>query len=198
MSKYEERLALVREVSESSPDRYRFVHYSGKKDAPHVVLGVLHEPAASVSLSLMVNALIVPNACVFAERSMDVPNFTIDDAVSLAQNMKHVNDWQCYILPKLMEKKGALVSYDCSALQRRTKAGEKDHELFMQACTRREYRFAARLTELAQRYARVVGVFGSAHVISPIFDGLPEKDFARYVFSLPKKGAKVPEEVYQV
>lgn len=164
-----------------------FVHYRGNEHAKHIILGEDHSPQAGLAIENAFRRLVIPNmTIVIGEAAQGAIQGTIS---SLEEAWKYRNDltrWQQDSLSFLIENKVPLQIHDSSSYARhvqRTKGVKGQTGRFMHANSRRDYAFAANICDKVETFGRVIGVFGSLHVLSPVFNrALEEIDCVSYVF----------------
>ncbi len=163
-----------------------FVLYKGSPDSAHVVLGENHSVAAAICVTRALDNLVdeKQKTLVVAETPLGVRDYKITNVADAFVYRKELAGWQELSIDLLLKRGAHLMTHDSQRFVRVNISLKKNPEAFMKVTRKRDYTLAKTFVGkmCSGEYDRVIGVYGSTHVISPIFDAMLPGDTARYVF----------------
>ena len=162
-----------------------FALYKGSPESQHAILGEDHSQPAALAVYFALDKLVEAGkkTLVIGETPYHGRDYTIKNVSDAFASRERLVGWPDKTINLLLERGAHLVMHDSSRLLRLSTEVRKDDEEFMRISAHRDAKQASLFSDKTKEYERVIGIYGSLHVLSPVLDRMLEKiNLARYVF----------------
>lgn len=163
-----------------------FALFKSNHESQHIILGEDHSVGATLGIMRALDGLVDSSVktLVIGETPHGARDYFIRDVADAFEYRKEMVGWHEEVIKMLLQRNAHLMTHDSKRLSRQTlDVKDVDNDSVMQKTQRRDYLLAQTFSEQTKKYEKVIGIYGSTHVVSPIFDRvLQDMPVARYVF----------------
>ena len=152
-----------------------FTLYRGRPDSKHIILGEDHSLGAILAINVALDRLVDEKTLVIGETPRGTRDYFIRNSKDAFEFKKELCGWNEKGVELLLKKGAHLIMHDSSSLMRLSAhLNYRDTEEFMRQNKKRELKQAQLYLEKTKEYDRVIGVYGTLHVLSPVLHQILE------------------------